>query len=129
VEWTSFAGQAVRALDAPGLLRAALDAPGLLRAALAGGDPLRVEPLGASARLVVQCELLANEPVPEQTDDARAAALRAPLVAEEHRHHDLRAVVSLTRSSGLSVAAGMDHVVDDPKGRSLPPKSNRTSPA
>ena len=46
----------------------------------------------ARARIVVQSELVANEPIPEETDDPRAAAaLRAPLVGEYHGHHDLRA--------------------------------------
>ena len=52
-----------------------------------------VESLDQSARIVVQSTLVANEPVPvpAQADDPRAAAaLRAPLVAEYHRHHDLQ---------------------------------------
>jgi alpha,alpha-trehalose phosphorylase len=76
-----------------------------------------VEPLEAGARLVVQSELVANEPVPEENDDPRAAAaLRAPLVGEHHRHHELRAgLVHRTRQSGLRMAAGMDHVVEGPE--------------
>ena len=76
-----------------------------------------VEPVGADARIVAQSQLVANEPEPESTDDPRAAAaLRAPLVAEQHAHTGLSAVlVHRTRSSGLRMAAGMDHLVDGPK--------------
>jgi alpha,alpha-trehalose phosphorylase len=77
-----------------------------------------VEPLGASARIVVQSELVANEPVPAAEDDPRAAAaLRAPLVAEHNTHHELRAgLVHRARASELRMAAGMDHVVEGPDG-------------
>jgi alpha,alpha-trehalose phosphorylase len=77
-----------------------------------------VEPIGEPARIVVQSELVANEPLPEQTDDPRAAAaLRAPLVSEQHTHSELRAgLVHRTRASELRMAAGMDHVVEGPEG-------------
>jgi alpha,alpha-trehalose phosphorylase len=77
-----------------------------------------VEPYMGAARIVVQSELVANEPVPERGDDPRAAAaLRKPLRGEAHGHHDLRAgLVHSTRASGLRVAAGMDHVVEGPDG-------------
>ena len=76
-----------------------------------------VEPYMGPSRIVVQSELVANEPV-EQTseDDPRAAAaLRRPLRGEFHGHNGLRAgLVHLTRASKLRLAAGMDHVVDGP---------------
>jgi alpha,alpha-trehalose phosphorylase len=77
-----------------------------------------VEPLEASARIVVQSELVANEPVPAAEDDPRAAAaLRAPLMAEQNGYHELRAgLVHRTRASELRMAAGMDHVVEGPDG-------------
>jgi alpha,alpha-trehalose phosphorylase len=77
-----------------------------------------VEPQDGETRLVVQSELVANEPVPMETKDPRAAAaLRAPLVAEEHAHDELRVVlVHRTHSSGLRMAAGMHHVIDGPEG-------------
>jgi alpha,alpha-trehalose phosphorylase len=77
-----------------------------------------VEPLEAPARIVVQSSLVANEPVPEQTDDPRvAAALHAPLISEFHTHHDLKASLGhRTRLSGLGMAAGMEHVVKGPAG-------------
>ncbi|HEV2769904.1 MAG TPA: glycosyl hydrolase family 65 protein [Solirubrobacteraceae bacterium] len=77
-----------------------------------------VQPLDGAARIVLQSELVANEPVPEERDDPRAAAaLRAPLVAEHHAHSELRAsLVHRARASGLRMAAGMDHVVEGPEG-------------
>lgn len=77
-----------------------------------------VEAVDAPARIVVQSELVANEPVPEQTDDPRAAAaLRAPLEPEAHSNNALRAgLAHITRASRLRIAAGMDHAVDGPDG-------------
>ncbi|MEA2155368.1 MAG: alpha,alpha-trehalose phosphorylase [Solirubrobacteraceae bacterium] len=76
-----------------------------------------VEPFGAKARIVVQSELVANETVTEAIGDPRAAAaLRDPLRSEAHGHSGLRAgLVHSTRTSGLRIAAGMDHVVDGPE--------------
>jgi alpha,alpha-trehalose phosphorylase len=75
-----------------------------------------VETYGEAARIVVQSELVANEPVPEPARDPRAAAaLRKPLRGELHGHNGLRAgLVHITRASQLRVAAGMDHVVEGP---------------
>ncbi len=77
-----------------------------------------VEPYGAPARIVVQSELVANEPGPEATDDPRAAAaLRSPLVGEQHGNHGLRAgLAHITRASKLRMAAGMHHLVEGPAG-------------
>jgi alpha,alpha-trehalose phosphorylase len=77
-----------------------------------------VEPLDGETRIVVQSELVANEPIPMQTKDPRAAAaLRAPLVAEEHAADELRVtLVHRTHASGLRMAAGMHHVIDGPPG-------------
>jgi alpha,alpha-trehalose phosphorylase len=73
---------------------------------------------GSPVRVVVQSELVANEPLPAQSDDPRAAAaLSAPLCAEQHSAGDLRVVlVHRTRASGLRMAAGMTHSVDGPEG-------------
>jgi alpha,alpha-trehalose phosphorylase len=73
---------------------------------------------GGPLRVVLQSELVANEPLPPQSKDPRAAAaLRAPLVAEEQTVHGLRiALVHRARASGLRMAAGMDHVIDGPGG-------------
>ena len=75
-----------------------------------------VEPVDEDMRLVLQSDLLANEPVPAPGDDPRlAAALDSPLVADTAECRDLRAILAHhTKLSGLSLAAGMDHEVDYP---------------
>jgi alpha,alpha-trehalose phosphorylase len=77
-----------------------------------------VETLEEPARLVVQSELVANEPMPAQSDDPRATAvLASPLEAELAGDHGAKVVlVHRTRRSRLRVAAGIDHVVDGPGG-------------
>jgi alpha,alpha-trehalose phosphorylase len=77
-----------------------------------------VEPLHEPLRVVVQSELVANEPAPARSADPRAAAaLESPLLSEEFLDHAARVVlVHSTRASRLGMAAGMDHVVDGPKG-------------
>ncbi len=77
-----------------------------------------VEPVGAPVRIGVQSELVANEPGAGESRDPRAAAaLTAPLVAENYAHNALRvSLVHRTRQSGLRMAAGMDHVIDGPDG-------------
>jgi len=77
-----------------------------------------VEALGTSARIGVQSELVANEPVSEQADDPRvAAALHGALVAEHHTHKELRASLAhRARVSGLLMAAAMDHLIEGPEG-------------
>jgi alpha,alpha-trehalose phosphorylase len=75
-----------------------------------------VRPLdGHSVRVVALSELVANEPGGSKSGDPRAAAaLRAPLDAEEQEVHGLRVVlVHRTKTSGLRMAAGMDHIVED----------------
>jgi alpha,alpha-trehalose phosphorylase len=80
-----------------------------------------VEALEDALRVVVQSELISNEPGPPQTNDPRAAAvLESPLQSEEFAHHGARVVlVHSTRRSGLRMAAGMDHIVDGPDGTSM----------
>ena len=77
-----------------------------------------VEPLDGETRIVCSPSWSPTRTCPAQSADPRAAAaLRAPLVAESHGIHELRAVlVHRTRASGLRMAAGMDHVVDGPEG-------------
>ncbi|HTN23724.1 MAG TPA: glycosyl hydrolase family 65 protein [Solirubrobacteraceae bacterium] len=76
-----------------------------------------VEPYGGAAQIVVQSELVANEPVPESGRDPRAAAaLRRPLEPESHGHSGLRAgLIHITQASRLRIGAGMDHVVRGPQ--------------
>jgi alpha,alpha-trehalose phosphorylase len=75
-----------------------------------------VEPTDEALRVVIQSELVANEPLPTEADDPRAAgALRAPLESEWFMNRDLDAqLVHSTRESGLLMAAGMGHIVDGP---------------
>jgi alpha,alpha-trehalose phosphorylase len=80
-----------------------------------------VEPLETTTRLVIQSELVTNEPHPAASNDPRAAAaLEAPLVSEEHLCGGSRAVlVHATKASGLRVAAAMDHIVEGPPGTEM----------
>jgi alpha,alpha-trehalose phosphorylase len=77
-----------------------------------------VEPLEGRTPLVLQSELVANEPVPTGTQDPRAAAaLGSPLRSEFFYDRDTRVVlVHCARASGLRMAAAMDHVVEGPAG-------------
>ena len=78
-----------------------------------------VEAIDAPVRIVVQSSLVANEPVPERTDDprrggraARAARRRVP------RHRGLEVALGhRARASGLLIAAGLDHVVEGRRAR------------
>ncbi|HLY83319.1 MAG TPA: glycoside hydrolase family 65 protein, partial [Acidimicrobiales bacterium] len=80
-----------------------------------------VEPVDGPARVVLQSELVANEELPPTSGDPRvAAALEAPLQAEDHRSLDAAALlVHRARQSGLRVAAMMDHIVEGPPGTSV----------
>ncbi len=62
-------------------------------------------------QLVVQSDLLANEPIDQRSDDPRvAAALSSPLVGDFATAEGTRAVLAHhTRRSGLRMAAAMDH--------------------
>ncbi len=73
-----------------------------------------VQPLDDELQLVVQSDLLANEPIESDTRDPRvAAALESPLVAEYQHAEAYHAVlVHQTRRSGLRMAAAMDHKID-----------------
>jgi alpha,alpha-trehalose phosphorylase len=77
-----------------------------------------VEPVDAPTRLVVQSELVANEPMPDHQRDPRsAAAMDAVLESELFSDHDVRVVlVHCTMASRLRLAAAMDHVVTGPTG-------------
>ncbi len=107
VEWVSPAGQAVK-------VRSTRLVSFVQRAVVA--VRYSVEAVGAPARVVVQSTLVANEPVPGETYDPRAAnALRSPLIGEYHAHADLEVALGhRTRGSGLRMAAALDHLVDGP---------------
>ena len=78
-----------------------------------------VEPLDGPAEVVLQSELIANEPSDHEGNnrDPRAPSpLDAPLAAEYYGQRDLRSVlVHSTKTSRLRVAAGMDHEVRGPR--------------
>jgi alpha,alpha-trehalose phosphorylase len=80
-----------------------------------------VEALEASFPVVVQSQLIANEPGPARSADPRAAAaLASPLESDIYDAYGNRAVlVHHTTDSGLRMAAGMDHVVDGPDATSI----------
>jgi alpha,alpha-trehalose phosphorylase len=84
-----------------------------------------VEPVDGPVRLVVQSELVANEPPPGTDGDPRAAAaLQSPLRSEDFFCRDNRVgLCHITRESGLRMAAGMDHVVDGPPGTDVTAES------
>jgi alpha,alpha-trehalose phosphorylase len=75
-----------------------------------------VEPLEAAVPVVLQSELVANEPLPPQSSDPRAAAaLAEPLATEAFGGHlNESLLLHRTKASGLLVGAGMDHVIDGP---------------
>ena len=77
-----------------------------------------VEPVDAPLRVVLQSELVANEPGVTTEHDPRATAvLESPLVSEEFFDRDLRVgLVHVTKRSKLRMAAGMDHIVEGPPG-------------
>ena len=75
-----------------------------------------MEAVGQFTRVTVQSELVANEDVPVSSGDPRVSAgLDQPLEAVQHEHAERSALLlHRTRSSGLLMAAGMDHEVDVP---------------
>jgi alpha,alpha-trehalose phosphorylase len=108
VEWVSPAGDGVRVHSTRLVSFAQRAAAAIL---------YEVEPLDGPVRVVVQSELVANEPVPIRSGDPRAAALLdSPLQSEEHSSYENRVVlVHSTRLSKLRLAAAMDHLVDGPE--------------
>ena len=78
-----------------------------------------VETIDAEAELVIQSELVANEPVPDASrQDPRAAeVIEIPLTAELSAATDRGAVlIHSTKRSRLRVATAMEHVVRGPRG-------------
>jgi alpha,alpha-trehalose phosphorylase len=108
-DWVSPAGQRVRV--------SSVRMVSLVRRAVAA-VLYEVEAVDTSARLVVQSALVANEQMPRAaTDPGAASKLGAVLRSEQFSHRDTSAVlVRVTRTSGVRVAAGMDHVVVGPPG-------------
>lgn len=73
-----------------------------------------VEALDGPMRVALQSDLLANQTDVVSTADPRgAAALGSVLEGRLHVGHGMRVVLAhATRISGLSMAAGMEHVID-----------------
>jgi alpha,alpha-trehalose phosphorylase len=111
LEWSSPAGKRVR-IRSTRLVSLTQRAVAAIRYEVEAVDPVSV---------VVQSELVANEPTPAAHDDPRqAAAVYSPLVAEEAAVHGWGAVmVHSTRESRLRVGAAMDHEVTGPDGTSV----------
>jgi alpha,alpha-trehalose phosphorylase len=86
-----------------------------------------VEPVDGDTTVVVQSELVANEPLPEAAaHDPRAAAeLGRSLVGEHHGHDGTRVgLMHTTTHSGLRMAAGMDHHIEAPDRHRLDSESS-----
>ena len=109
VEWRSPAGTAVRVNSTRLVSFVQRSTAAIL---------YEVEPLDGPLRLVVQSELVANEPgMLPQKDPRAAAVLEAPLRSESFFDRGERVVlVHSSNRSKLLMAAGMDHVVDGPDG-------------
>jgi alpha,alpha-trehalose phosphorylase len=111
VEWESPAGQAIRLSTVRLVSFVHRSVAAIL---------YEVEPLEDDARLVVQSELVANEPLPAAVDgDPRAGVSSgSALISESFGSSGTTRVglVHRTESSGLRMAACMDHVVDGPRG-------------
>jgi len=107
-EWESPAGQAVRVRS--------VRLVSFTQRAMAA-IYYEVEAVGDRARIVVQSELVANEPLPMPGRDPRvAAALASPLVPEDHGTRGQTSVELAHRTavSGLRLASAMDHFVECP---------------
>jgi len=77
-----------------------------------------VTPVDTPLRVIVQSELVANEPLPGPLKDPRVSAvLGAPLVADDCHASGAGAFLThVTRESGLRLAAVMDHLIEGPPG-------------
>jgi alpha,alpha-trehalose phosphorylase len=107
-EWVSPAGQAIRMSSVRLVSFVHRSVAAIL---------YEVEPLKGACSLVVQSELVANEPLPPtEAEDPRAGQpLSNVLASEDFSHQDARVTLEhRTKSSGLLMAAGMDHLVDAP---------------
>ncbi|WP_250279189.1 glycosyl hydrolase family 65 protein [Frankia sp. Cppng1_Ct_nod] len=119
-EWVSPAGQAIRV--------SSVRLVSFVQRSMAA-ICYEVEPLEAPARMVVQSELVANEQLPPQSADPRAAAvLEAPLLAEWNGSSGPQVgLVHRTRHSGIRVAVAMDHVIEGRPGMGVTTESDDDS--
>jgi alpha,alpha-trehalose phosphorylase len=110
VEWASPAGQTVR-LSSVRLVSFVHRAVAAIL--------YEVEPLDQAARVVLQSEMVANEPLPAAVDgDPRTGTGVGSVLLSEHFSKDESRVVLVhrTEASGLRMAAGMDHLIEGPDG-------------
>lgn len=110
VEWVSPAGKGVKVTSTRLV--------SFTQRAIAAID-YRVEPLDERTRVVVQSELVANEPLPlSRLDDPRDGEdLQSPLVAQHQVELEMgAALIHRTTRSAITVAAVMDHLVEGPEG-------------
>jgi alpha,alpha-trehalose phosphorylase len=110
VDWTSPAGASVRVRSTRLV--------SLVQRAVAG-VLYEVEALDEPLRVVVQSELLANEPgaAAPRADPRAAAVLESPLSSEDFFDRAAGAVLlHSTKRSELRMGCGMDHVVEGPDG-------------
>ncbi len=107
LEWVSPAGGAVR-------VRSTRLVSFVQRAVIA--ISYEVESLDGTMPVVVQSELVTNEPLPAPEGDPRASGqIESPLQSEFYEAIDARAILAhRTGGSKLLMAAAMDHVVDGP---------------
>lgn len=107
--WTSPAGQTVK-VSSERLVSFTQRAIAAIR--------YEVEAVDAPVRIVVQSELVANEPLPDQGADPRgAAALVDPLESEEHAAEGATSfLIHRTKVSNLRIGAAMDHHIEGPEG-------------
>ncbi len=107
LEWTSPAGRTIRVTSTRLV--------SLVQRSVAAIE-YEVEAVNGPVRLVLQSELVANEPQPPASRDPRASAvLEAPLRAQGHASAGTWARLEhRTEHSALMVAAAMDHVVEGP---------------
>jgi len=107
VEWVSPGGQGVRVRSARLV--------SLVQRSVAA-ICYEVQALDTAVRVVLQSELVANETLPPSGGDPReAAALQAPLLAEEHTCAGTGAsLLHRTAVSGLRLGAAMEHHLDAP---------------
>ena len=86
-----------------------------------------VEPVDGPAELVLQSELVANEPVGKVTtrDPRSAAIIDSALSSRAASNEGTRAIlIHSTKKSQLTIAAGMEHVLKAPRGSHIASESS-----
>jgi alpha,alpha-trehalose phosphorylase len=109
VEWESAAGSAVRVRSTRLV--------SFTQRSIAAIE-YEVTPVDTPLRVIVQSELVANEPQPGPLKDPRVSAvLGAPLLPDDSHASGAGAFLThVTRESGLRLAAVMDHLIEGPPG-------------